>query len=647
MSNNEDKEEVNRKVSDQMIFNHQEDRNIIDEPVNPINPESSNKKTDEVIRLSKLIKQVKSIIEESDKNISSEILSLLNRINSTKTEIDKHPVKTDHFDYNRIKEITTSTNLEYDSLINHINTLNLDIISKINNIDYLDLIRITESKLKENQKYVKNNESSIDISRDDKNQDQDKEIEDYFIHKIYYWKNCYYYGYVKEESNINDNTDIDNNISKDYNDSRDSKVLRKFTKHGLGLFQEDNDTYFIGNFINNRYSSGVYYNKINREIYIGSFEYKSSLGIDSKDINSRFGYYTFKGIKFENYIMNSTISTDNINNSSTTGNLIILIGEINDIHSRSIENNSSISHFFNGIFLKNNNTNSEVTDFVYLKNNIKESFTNITKIDVSNSIIELNNINTNTTTNKTNTNNSSLDNKSETILLKKESYLIKIDNSSKQAYSYYLKIGNNDDYYLGKLSYESLLPYDDNAVVFYNKEKIANRNRKINFTENISKESNDINNTEYFIGSYIEGKKEGKGSYYNNQDLLLEGEFKEDQLFKGKLYNLKNKDNSSEDKKPFFIGNFESNFPTEGELLYSNGDKFIGKISNLFERIEGDYYFKEESKLLSVKYVDGKKEGTAEFIQNIKHDNNDSSVKEHKCKVTFKNNHLVDLEILK
>lgn len=142
------------------------------------------------------------------------------------------------------------------------------------------------------------------------------------------------------------------------------------------------------------------------------------------------------------------------------------------------------------------------------------------------------------------------------------------------------------------------------------------------------------NNTFYY-GEFFSGKRSGKGVYFafktESKYLITDGNFQEDQLSNGKIYNdfekfkqdlnnEKSKENQNEKETEnetekdgllvnrfVFDGSFENNQFKKGMLLYDNGDKYVGEFLENKRHGEGVYYYTNGS------YYKG------EWRKNMKH----------------------------
>jgi len=146
------------------------------------------------------------------------------------------------------------------------------------------------------------------------------------------------------------------------------------------------------------------------------------------------------------------------------------------------------------------------------------------------------------------------------------------------------------------------------------------------------------NNT-FYCGEFFSGKRSGKGVYFafktESKYLITDGDFQEDQLNTGKIYNdfenflqdqkekeenchdKENKKNSESDKNNdnnrleierfVFDGSFENNQFKKGALIYDNRDKYVGEFLDNKRHGEGIYYYTNGS------YYKG------EWRRNLKH----------------------------
>ena len=78
-------------------------------------------------------------------------------------------------------------------------------------------------------------------------------------------------------------------------------------------------------------------------------------------------------------------------------------------------------------------------------------------------------------------------------------------------------------------------------------------------------------NKDIYVGTFINGKREGKGNYYYSEGTSFVGHWEQDQKVAGEL-TLFNGD--------IFKGSFKNNERYNGIYYYKNGDQYEGYWSN-------------------------------------------------------------------
>jgi len=110
----------------------------------------------------------------------------------------------------------------------------------------------------------------------------------------------------------------------------------------------------------------------------------------------------------------------------------------------------------------------------------------------------------------------------------------------------------------------------------------------------------------FYSGEFFSGKRSGKGIYLayknDNKYLITDGNFLDDNLNSGRIYNeygkfnddqKENKEGNSNNKieRYVFDGSFENNQFKVGTLLYDNGDRYVGEFLDNKRNGEGTYYY--------------------------------------------------------
>ena len=184
-----------------------------------------------------------------------------------------------------------------------------------------------------------------------------------------------------------------------------------------------------------------------------------------------------------------------------------------------------------------------------------------------------------------------------------------------------------------KYNYSPLRPKRNNSQDFSNNSCSSNKSiiskKEENFYSNysiksISKRSEKSPRPRY-NGIRVNGKKEGKGTYFYPNGCKYEGYFKNDKkngkgIFyysNGDKYEGNFEDGYYEGKGIFYFnngdryeGNFEKNkYSGKGKYYYHNGDSFDGYWMDDKKCGEGIYYFKNGDKIVG-KFYNGKPYGT-------------------------------------
>jgi len=364
------------------------------------------------------------------------------------------------------------------------------------------------------------------------------------------------------------------------------KILRKYPQNRFKKILYEDNSIYTGQFSNNNYNKvireGFGYFELfpSKDIYLGIFENDNFLkGIFIKNSNNFYignftpadaRFYKFYGmtISLSSKKLNISFGSIDIKNKTSRGDFFLIEDDKLEYFSGTLINDEKSCEA--GFLISSLNTNStNIDDLTYTI--IKGEFLN----DIPNKNFEI---------------------------LKPEFHVTCIEteaNTNKPLKGLVKFAKINRGVFNGEAEFEdySFFPSNKGNLLYEN-------------------------NT-FYTGEFCSGKRNGNGVYLafksESKYLITDGNFQEDQLTIGKIYNdyfkfsedkNKNKESNSEKvgiERFIFDGNFENNQFKTGTMHYENGDKYVGEFFDNKRYGGGTYFYTSGS------YYKG------EWRKNMKH----------------------------
>ena len=292
-----------------------------------------------------------------------------------------------------------------------------------------------------------------------------------------------------------------------------------------GFYKYKDDILYMGKFIDGYYDEGILLKKENNEqnLYIGKFSYDEN-------------YFKFKGLFFN--ITNNTVIFGEINNKTSNENAKPEIDS---------NNNSQFNDYNIKGFVFSKFENNITIYYGSIQNNI-QSGPSITK--------QINHMNNN------------IENKENTHIT--------------EVYKVFLKDKEEFVYVNNKL-----LSFDNKFIFNKNDNFIFIQNKHDNVTDNRYKGKIFYDDCSIYIGNTDqEFNRIGEGEYhiFNDENLIIKGEFNIDKISKAKVYP------NSKPNDIIFEGEFINNVISEGVYKFSEKEYFDGSFKDGMKHI-GTYYY--------------------------------------------------------